>query len=150
MHRNPKTMTTLLVQVQKFYYLLDFQVFDTRRERHNFYYADCSSSVSSQLTDPTNVLAPHSKQLDSSTSTSQLTVFFKITKNPSPSLPGMTSFASPVSFPIRGFYYDICDCHIPPCEREHLRSMCAPTRALSRKVLNYGFVRFCFVLLFND
>ena len=39
-------------------------------------------------------------------------LFFKITKNPSQSLPGMTSFTSPVTFPIWGFYCDICDCHI--------------------------------------
>ena len=85
------------------------------RERHTiFYYADCSSSISSQLTDPTNARAPCSKQLDSSRSKSQLTAFFKIPENPSPSLPGMTSFTSPVAFPIRGFYHDICDCHILP------------------------------------
>ena len=41
-------------------------------------------------------------------------LLFKITKNPSPSLPGMTSFTSPVRFAIWGFYCDICDCHIPP------------------------------------
>ena len=40
--------------------------------------------------------------------------FFKIPENSSPSLPGMTSFTSPVLFPIRSFYYDICDCHILP------------------------------------
>ena len=38
--------------------------------------------------------------------------FFKILKNPSASLPGMTSFTSSILFPIRGFYYDICDCNI--------------------------------------
>ena len=36
--------------------------------------------MSSQLTDPTNARAPRSKQIDSSRSKSQLTVFFKITK----------------------------------------------------------------------
>ena len=41
-------------------------------------------------------------------------LLFKITKNPSPSLSGMTSFTSPVLFPIWGFYCDICDCHILP------------------------------------
>ena len=55
-------------------WLLGFQ--HAERERHNFYYADCSSSVSSQLTDPTNAHAPRSKQLDSSRSKSQQTVFF--------------------------------------------------------------------------
>ena len=82
------------------------------RETRNFYYADCSSSVSSQLTDPTKECALRGKQLDSPRSKSQLTAFFKISKNPSPSFPGMTSFTSPVLFPIRFFYYDICDCHI--------------------------------------
>ena len=33
MHRNPETQTTFLVQLRNFYYLLDFLVFDTRRER---------------------------------------------------------------------------------------------------------------------
>ena len=41
-------------------------------------------------------------------------LLFKITKNPSPSLPGMTSFTSPVLFPIWFFYCDICDFHILP------------------------------------
>ena len=40
--------------------------------------------------------------------------FFKIPKNPSPLLLGMTSSTSPVLFPIRGFYYDICDFHFLP------------------------------------
>ena len=40
--------------------------------------------------------------------------FFKIPKNPSTSLPGLASFTSLVLFPIRGFYYDICDCHMLP------------------------------------
>ena len=55
-------------------------------------------------------------QLASSMFKSQLTAFFfkKSPKILNPSLPGMTSFTSPVLFPIRGFYYDICDCHILP------------------------------------
>ena len=91
-----------------------------------FFYADCSSIVCSQLTDPTNAFAhPAARKLDwprprpknqlaLSKSKSQLAAFFKIPKNPSPLLPGMTSFTSPVTFPIRGFYYEICDCHILP------------------------------------
>ena len=42
--------------------------------------------------------------------------FSKITQNPQPSLPGITSFTSQVLFPIRGFYYNICDCHILPAQ----------------------------------
>ena len=59
---------------------------------------------------------------------------FKITKNPSPSLPGMTSFTSPVIFPIWGFYYDICDCHILPARAWASALMSAPTHALSWNV----------------
>ena len=38
--------------------------------------------------------------------------FFQIPK--SSALPGITSFTSPVSFSIWGFYWDISDCHIRP------------------------------------
>ena len=53
--------------------------------------------------------------LDPTRSKSQLTAFFsKYPRIPAYSFLGMTSFTSPVTFPIRGFYYDICDCHIVP------------------------------------
>ena len=51
-------------------------------------------------------------RLASSSVRYQLTVFFKITNNPNPPLPGMTSFTSQSHFAIWGFYYDICNCHI--------------------------------------
>ena len=60
---------------------------------------------------------------------------FKITKNPSPSLPGMMSVTSPVTFPIWGFYCDICHCHILPAHAWTPALMSAPTQALSRKVI---------------
>ena len=41
-------------------------------------------------------------------------LFFSNSKILGPSLPGMTSFTSPVLFSIWGFYCDICDCHIRP------------------------------------
>ena len=41
-------------------------------------------------------------------------LFLKLPNILGPSLLGMTSFTSSVAFPIRGFYYDICDCHILP------------------------------------
>ena len=62
--------------------------------------------------------------------------FFKITKNPSPSLLGMTSFTSPVTFLIWGFYYDILDYHILPEHAGTPALMSSPTHALSRKVLS--------------
>ena len=138
MHRDPKkTWRLSWFRYETFITFLTFR-FSTRGERdtHNFYYADCSSRVSSQHTDPTNAPAPRSKQLDSSRAISQLTFFFfKITKTPSLSLPGMTSFTSPVLFPIWCFYYDICDCHILPARAWTPALMSAHTRALNRKLL---------------
>ena len=102
--------------------------FSTWGERETeVFYADCSSIVSSQLTDPTNACTctPQStnwtglaqilkiNSLCLSPNLSSL-LLFKITKNPSPSLPGMTLFTSPVPFRIWGFYCDVCDCHILP------------------------------------
>ena len=123
--------------------------FSTRGERDTqFFYADGSSIVSSQLTDPTNARAhplDHNwtglTQLQKSTRFVEVQIsthcfFFKITKNPCPSLPGMTSFTSPVLFTIRSFYYDICDCHILPACAWTPALMSAPTHALSRKVLS--------------
>ena len=80
------------------------------------------------LVDPTGLASLRLRnQLASPRSKSQLTAFFS--KNHQKS-------SAPVLFRIQGFYYDICDCHIPPRERKHLRSMCASTRALSRIVLS--------------
>ena len=97
--------------------------------------------------DPTNACAPRNKQLDrphpdSNPNSLRLSsnlnslLLFKITKNPSPSLPGMMSFTSPVSCSIWGFYCHICDCHILPARVWTPALMCAPTHALSRKVLS--------------
>ena len=51
-------------------------------------------------------------RLPSSRLASQLTVFFSNLKILSSSLLGMTSFTSPVLFPIWGFYCYISDCYI--------------------------------------
>ena len=116
-----------------------------------FFYADChlcwlSSSALNSLTQPTHARTvvhklhwPRSgpkNQLASSKFKSQLLLLFKITKNPSPSLPDMTSFTSPVLFPIWGFCCDICDCYIIPVRTWTPALMSAPTHALSRKVLS--------------
>ena len=68
------------------------------------------------LVNPTGLASPRfENQLASCRFKFQLTAFFqKSPKILSPSLPGMTSFTSLVLFPIQGFYYDICDCHILP------------------------------------
>ena len=112
-----------------------------------FFYADCLSIVSSQLTQPTRLRTPQStnwtglaqvRKINSLRPSSNLNslLFFKITKNPSLSLPGMTSFTSPVPFPIWGFYFDICDCHILPTRTWTPALMSAPTHAVTRKVLS--------------
>ena len=105
MHRNPKNIrntddflgsgTKLLLPS----WLLGFQ--HEERERHNFYYADCSSSVSFQLTDPTNARAPCSKQLDSSRSKSQLIAFFQNTQESQHIAFGhdVIHIPSPISYP---------------------------------------------------
>ena len=57
----------------------------------------------------------------------QLTVSFqKSPKILSSSLPGMTSFTSQVLYPIRGFYYDICDCPILPAQSVKTCTQCVP------------------------
>ena len=53
-------------------------------------------------------------------------LLFKITKNPSPSLPGMTSFTSPSHISYLGFLLWHLWLSHPPGAREHLYSMCAP------------------------
>ena len=83
------------------------------------------SSAVNSLTQPTRVRTPQStncpglaqvRKINSLRLSPNLNslFFFKIIKNPSPSPLGMTSFTSPVIFPIWGFYCDICDCHILP------------------------------------
>ena len=117
-------------------------------ERDTFFYADCSSIVSSQLTDLTNgrshpvvhnwtVLAQVRKinSLRLSPNLNSL-LLFKITKNPSPSLPGMTSFTSPVQFLIWGFYCNICDYHIFSARAWTPTLISAPTHALSWMALS--------------
>ena len=95
--------------------------FQHEERETQFFYVDCSSIVSFQLTDSTNTRthpAVHKhtglaqvRKINSPCLNPNLNSFllFKITKNPSPSLPGMMSFTSPVQFPIWGFYCDICD-----------------------------------------
>ena len=87
---------------------LSLRLSDMRRERHNFFLCWLFLLTLPRVAhflDPKN-------QLPSSRLESKLTLFFQIPK--SSALPGMTPFMSLVSFPIRGFYCDISDCHIHP------------------------------------
>ena len=128
MHRNPaKHWRLSWFRYETFITFITFW-FSTRRERERHtQFLLCWLFVQRQLStywpnkrvcipqQTTGLASPRfESQHASSSLKSQLTAFFKIPKNPRLSLPGMTSFTSPVSFPIRGFYYDICDCHILP------------------------------------
>ena len=85
----------------------------------------------------TRLASPRSEsQLASSSIRSQLTAFLKITKIPSPSLPGMTSTTPQVHFLSGVFIMTSVIVTSSTREREHLHSMCAPARALSRTVLS--------------
>ena len=103
-----------------------FKFFDTWRERHNFSMLTVRpSSALNSLTQPMRVRTSQStnwtglaqvRKINSLRLSPNLNslLLFKITKNPSPSLPGMMSFTSPALFTILVFYCDICDCHILP------------------------------------
>ena len=82
--------------------------------------------------------ASSENQLPSSSVEYQLSVFFQIPKILSPSLPGMTSFMSPVHFLSGFFILTSVIVTSSPRAREHLHSICALklTHALSRKVLS--------------
>ena len=124
MQGNPETLTTLIVQVRNVYSLLDFQSFDTRRERHNFYYADCSYITHSHP--PPSWSGPSQSQISTD-------VIFEIPKNLSPSLPGMTSF-TPQSHFLSGVFIMTFVIVISSAHEHELYSMCAPAPALSQIV----------------
>ena len=129
MHRNLEmrvTLTTFFSSGRKL--LLSSWLVGFQHEERETQFLLCwlfhrTPPCTGHLVDP-NGLAWHGlawprlkNQLPSPMSESQLTAFFQ--KSPqilSPSLPGMTPFTSPVLFPIRGFYYDICDCYILPVQ----------------------------------
>ena len=108
---------------ETFYYFFEFKVF--RHEERGTQFLSMLTFPSDPTTcgtllQTTGLTSANSEnQLPCSSVEPQLTVvfFFSNSKILSPSLPGMTSFTSPIAFPIWIFYCDICDCHI--------RSACA-------------------------
>ena len=107
------------------YYLFEFKGFRLEERETQFL------SMLTFPSDPTTCGTPplttglasasSENQLPSSSVESQLTLYSKSKSQLYSksqilrlSLPGMTSFTSPVLFPIWGFYCDICDCHILP------------------------------------
>ena len=133
----PKHWRLSSFRYETFYYFLDFYVFDTRRERVTRFLL-CWLFVQRQLSihwpnirtcipqQTTGLASPRFvSQLASSSLKSQLTAFFKIPKNPSPSLPGMTSFTSRVPFPLRVFFLHLWLSH-PPRARRNTCAQCVP------------------------
>ena len=115
-------------------WLLGFQ--HEERERDSFYYADCSSSVSSQLIDPTNARAPRSNNWTSQGPNLNSLLFSKYPRIPAHRF-RTWRHSHPQSHFLSGvFIMTYVIVTFSPHEREHLCSMCAPTRALSRKVLS--------------
>ena len=139
MHRNPKNTKHWRLSWFRYETFITFFKFrfSTRRKRDTIFL--CWLFVHRQLS--THWPNQHACALPQFTNLSGLTqvrkinslrlnpnlnslFLFKITKNPSPSLLGMTSFTSPVSFPICGFYCDICDCHIFPARTNTCVNIC--------------------------
>ena len=85
-----------------FIYFLTFS-FSAREERDNFYNADCSYIAHSH---------PHPSWTDPAQSQISTNCFFQKSPNSQPIASGHDVIHTPVQFPIWGFYYDICDCHI--------------------------------------
>ena len=117
-----KHLTTLFwFRYETFIYLFEFKVF--RHEKRETQFLTMLTFPSDPATcgtfrRPQQNRLPSSRlesQLSRSEFKSQLTVFvffFQIPK--SSALPGMTSFTSPASFTLWGFYCNISDCHICP------------------------------------
>ena len=119
---------------ETFIYLFEFKVFQHEERETQFLTMPtvCTSSALNSLTktmcghpiDPNwSALAQIKNWLPSSSIESQTNCLFSNHQILSPSLPGMTSFTSPVPFLIWVFYCDICDCYILPA--------CAWTPALN-------------------
>ena len=106
---------------ETFIYLFEFKVFrheERERDTHNFFLCWLFHLTPTTCGTPpqTTSLASASfgNRLASSKPQISTKSFFSNPKILSPSIPGITSFTSPVIFPIWGFYCDICDCHILP------------------------------------
>ena len=114
----PKTLTTFFCSGTKLLlpsWLLGFR--HEERERHNFYYADCSIWLFQQrAVHPVDLNWTGLAQVQKSTRYILRKIsthcFLKNHQNSQSIASGHDVIYIPVSFPIWGFYYDICDCHI--------------------------------------
>ena len=149
-HRKPKNTKHWRLswfRYETFITFFKFRFFNTRRETIFLCWLFVHRQLSTHWPDQ-RACAPHRPQTGLASPTSEKIymlrlspnlnslLLFKIVKNPSPSLPGMTSFTSPVLFPIWVFDCEICDCHILPARAWTPALMSAPTHELSLKVLS--------------
>ena len=105
---------------------LIFLFFDTRREKHNFHYADCSHIAHCQ---PASWTGPAQSQISTN-------VFFEITKFSAHHFRAWRH-SHPITFSIWGFYYDICYCHILCVRAWTVTNVCAPAPVLSQIVQSH-------------
>ena len=131
MHKNPETLTTLFSSGTKL--LLPSWLLGLRHEERETQFLICWLFHQTQQT---RGASRRSTGLASPKSESQLTAFSKITKIPSPSFPGMTSFVHQVHFLSGVFIMTFVIVTSSAHERGHLHSMCPPARGLSRIVLS--------------
>ena len=140
MHKNPKTLTTFFSSGTKL--LLPSWLLGFHEEREIqfllcwlFHLTQQRTGISCSIT---RLASSRSKsQLASSSLKFQLTAFFqKSPKILSPSLLGMMSITSPVHILSMVFIMISMIVTSALREREHLRLICAPTRALSRIVIS--------------
>ena len=150
MHRNPETLTTLGSSGTKL--LLSSWLLGFRHEEREIQFLLCwlfhlTQQRAAHHIDPNWTglvqlqISTRLAQLRISTSLPQVQIstncfFSKITKIPSTSLPGITSFASLSHFLSRVFIMTSVIVTSSARGRKHLRSMCVPARALSRIVLS--------------
>ena len=139
MHRNPaKHWRLSWFRYETFISFLTFR-FSTRGE---------SDTIFTMLTDPSKPTARgasrrlrlawprRAPKINSSKFKSQLTAFFQNTQESLPIAPGHDVIHIPSPFLSGVFIMTPVIVISSPREREHMRSMCTPTRALSRKYLS--------------
>ena len=133
--KNSKHWRLSVVQVQHFYYLLLSLGFQHQERDTQFllcWLFHLTPPCAAHPVDPTGLAQVRISTRPVYIQISINCIFFqKSPKILSPSLPGMTSFTYPGFFIMTSVIITSS-----PREREHLRSMCAPTRALSRRVLS--------------
>ena len=115
-----ETLTTLCCSGTKHLLTSWLKFFNTKRERHNFYYADCTIWPNKCAAHP--VASSWTGLAQSWISINS----FSKSPNSQPITPGHDVIHTPVPFSIWGFYNDICDCHILCAWAWTVLNVCGP------------------------